>query len=183
MTLWALKTDTRYGKLPFALTSVNSTVFGSTALADLSSMTPFRPALPAATRRPIVATTSSAVKSLPSCHLTFLRRLNVQTLLSPLGVHFSASPGPMSFVWGSSAARNSNDWATSPYAARSCMLIGSNFTGRWTATLIVPPVFAAPDAAAPLAPALPAGAPDPGADDDFVPVSQAAMTALIDAID
>jgi len=29
MSDWALKTDTRYGKLPFALTSVKVTVFAS----------------------------------------------------------------------------------------------------------------------------------------------------------
>ncbi len=114
MTVWALNTDTRYGKLPLGLTSVNSTVSGSMAFVELASMTPPRPAFSAVTRRPIVATTSSAVKSPPVCHFTPSRSLNVQTLLSSFGDHSVASPGPMSDVAGSSAARNSMDWATSP---------------------------------------------------------------------
>ncbi len=103
-------------------------------------MTPLIPALPAATRRFMVSTTSSPVNGEPSCHFTSCRSLKVQTLLSSLGDHVSARPGPMSPVAGSRAARNSNDWAMRPYEARSCMPIGSSGpAGRWMATRIVPP--------------------------------------------
>jgi len=114
MGVCALNTETRYGKFPLALTRVISTVVGSLATAELSSMTPFKPELPAATSRFIVATTSSALKSPPSCHLTPDLSLNVQTVLSPLGVHDSARPGAMSPVAGSMWTRNSNDCATRP---------------------------------------------------------------------
>ncbi len=109
MTDWELKTDTRYGKFPFALSSVKVTVAGSVATAEPTSMTPFSPAFPAAASRSIVATTSSAVNGDPSCHVASVRSLNVHTLLSALGSHDTARPGPMSLVVGSSAARNSND--------------------------------------------------------------------------
>ena len=177
----ALNTDTRYGKLPFAPSSVNSTVVGSTALVEPFSITPPRPALPASTRRSIVATTSSAVKSPPFCHLTPLRSLNVQTVLSSLGVHSVARPGPMSLVAGSRATRNSNDWARRPYADRSCIAIGSSVAaGRWTATRIVPPVWPGEAAAPPLgeAPGLPAG----GATEAAGGVSQAMRIAEIEAM-
>ena len=66
---WALKTDTRYGKLPLALTRFKVTV-GVDRHVEPLSRTPLMPELPAATRRSIVATTSSDVKSVPSCHFT-----------------------------------------------------------------------------------------------------------------
>ncbi|CAB4691638.1 unannotated protein [freshwater metagenome] len=47
-------------------------------------------------KRSIVATTSAEVKSLPSCHLTPLRRLKVQTLPSSFGFHDSANIGDKS---------------------------------------------------------------------------------------
>ena len=90
---WALKTDTRYGKLPFALTSVKVTVFGSVATAEPEAMTPFSPEFPAVTRRSIVATTSSAVNGVPSCQVTPWRSLKVQTLFVLSGVHDRARPG------------------------------------------------------------------------------------------
>ena len=115
ITVWALKTETRYGKLPFAPASVNTTVLASVATAPPGSRTPLRPELPAATRRSIVATTSSAVKAMPSCHLTPWRSLNVQTVPSAFGVHLSGQAGrDVDEVVGSSVHRNSNDCATMP---------------------------------------------------------------------
>src|SRR3954471_13051124 len=154
ISVCALKTDTRYGKLPFALRSLNTTVFASLAVAPPGPRTPLRPELPAATRRSIVATTSSAVNGDPSCHLTFWRRSNVHSVPSVLGVHFSASPGPMSTrLFGVSAHRNSKDWEVMPYPPRSCIATGSILTGFCAATRIVPPVTAGALAAA-LPPAL-----------------------------
>src|SRR3954469_4585934 len=149
MSDWALKTDTRYGKLPFAWASLNVTVFGSVATAEPLAMTPLIAAVPAATIRSIVATTSSALKSFPSCHLTPLRRLNTHSELSAFGVHFSASPGAMFVASGARVHRNSKLWAVMPYEARSCIAIVSSLTGFWQATLIEPPVLTA--AAEPLA--------------------------------
>src|SRR6476659_2662369 len=114
MTDCGLKTETRYGKLPFGLSSENSTVLASVALADLSSMTPFSPAFPAVTRRPIVATTSSAVKSDPSCHFTPVRSLNVQTEASAFGLQSVARPLSMSSPDLFNVARYSKDWETTP---------------------------------------------------------------------
>src|SRR3954452_13838283 len=150
MSDWALKTDTRYGKLPFAWARLNVTVFGSVATADPLAMTPLIAAVPAVTIRSIVATTSSAVKSEPSCHFTPLRRLKTQTELSAFGVHFSARPGAMLVASGARVQRNSKLWAVMPYETRSCIAIVSSLTGRWQATLIEPPVLtAAPDELAP----------------------------------
>src|SRR3954464_13893375 len=141
---WALKTDTRYGKLPFAWASLNVTVFGSVATAEPLAMTPLIAAVPAVTIRSIVATTSSAVKSEPSCHFTPLRRLNTQTELSAFGVHFSARPGAMFVASGARVHRTSKLCAVMPYEARSCIAIVSSLTGRWHATLIEPPVLTGP---------------------------------------
>src|SRR4051795_7594890 len=125
-------------------------------------MTPLIAAVPAATIRSIVATTSSAVKSVPSCHFTPLRRLKTQTELSAFGVHFSARPGAMFVASGARVHRNSKLWAVMPYEARSCIAIVSSLTGRWQATLIEPPVLTGPlDAPTPLAPGL-ALPPPPG---------------------
>src|SRR5438093_5917206 len=121
---WALNTDTRYGKLPLAPARVNVTVFGSVATTEPVVMTPLRPALPAAISRSIVATTSAAVNGVPSCQVTPFRRLNVQTVLSAFGVHFSARPGAMSVAFAFRVHRNSKDWAATPYDARSCIPIG-----------------------------------------------------------
>jgi len=111
-----LKTDTRYGKLPFALARLNVTVFGSVATAPPAGRTPFSPELPAFTRRSIVATTSAEVKSDPSCHFTPWRRSNVQVLPVASGVHLVARPGTMltSEPLGSAVHRNSNDAAVIP---------------------------------------------------------------------
>src|SRR3954452_2287795 len=160
MSDWALKTDTRYGKLPFAWARLNVTVFGSVATADPFAMTPLIAAVPAVPIRSIVATTSSAVKSEPSCHFTPLRRLKTQTELSAFGVHFSASPGAMFVASGASVHRNSKLWAVMPYEARSCIAIVSSVTGFWHATLIEPPVLTAvvvepPGAGLPAAPEAP----------------------------
>src|SRR5215213_2651554 len=144
MSVWALKTETRYGKLPFALARLKVTVLGSVATAPPAGRTPLSPELPAFTRRSIVATTSADVKSLPSCHLTPLRRLKVQTLPVASGVHFSASPGTMltSEPLGSAVHRNSNDAAVTPYEPRSCIPIGSSGPeGRCAATRMEPPCF------------------------------------------
>src|SRR4026209_2161910 len=59
MTVCALKTATRYGKLPLGLARVIVTVFASVAFAPPAGRTPFRPELPAATRRATAATTSA----------------------------------------------------------------------------------------------------------------------------
>ena len=114
MRVCALKTETRYGKLPFALTRLKVTVFASVATAEPLSMTPLRPALPAATRRSIVATTSAELNGVPSCHVTFWRRSKTHTLPSALGVHLRARPGAMSLPFLSRVHRNSNDWAVMP---------------------------------------------------------------------
>src|SRR5689334_18838844 len=115
MTVCALKTETRYGKFPFGLARVIVTVFASVAFAPPGGRTPLRPELPAATRRSIVATTSSAVNGVPSCHLTFWRSLNVQTEPSLFGVHSVARPGPIvTRSFGVSAQRNSIDCETIP---------------------------------------------------------------------
>ena len=115
ISVWALNTDTRYGKLPLPPARVKVTVFGSVATAPPFSSTPFRPELPAATSRSIVATTSSAVNGEPSfCHVTPVRSLNVQTVPSAFGVHDRASPGAMSLPFGSSVHRNSKHWAVTP---------------------------------------------------------------------
>src|SRR5262245_12050807 len=186
MSVCALKTETRYGKLPLPPARVNVTVFASVALAPPAGRIPFRPELPAATSRSIVATTSSAVKAVPSCHLTFWRRSNVQTVPSVFGVHLSARPGAMSLPFGSSVHRNSNDWAVMPYPPRSCIATGSIETGRWIAMRMLPPWTAAEAGAE--APALAAvvGAAEPPAavaDGEVVEPPHAAMTALIEPIE
>ena len=90
MSVCALKTETRYGKLPLALTRLKVTVLASVATAEPLSMTPLRPALPAATRRSIVATTSAELNGEPSAdQVTPWRRSKIQTLPSALGVHLS----------------------------------------------------------------------------------------------
>ena len=115
ISVWALNTDTRYGKLPFAPGRVKVTVLASVATAPPGPRTPFRPELPAVTRRSIVATTSSAVNAVPSCHFTPWRSLNVQTVPSALGVHSRASPGPMDDeVLVVAVHRNSNDCDVMP---------------------------------------------------------------------
>src|SRR5689334_11033315 len=151
-------------------------------------MTPLSPEFPASTSRSIVATTSSAVKGVPSCHVTPWRRLKVQMLLSAFGDHFSARPGAMSDASLLRAHRNSNDWLVRSYADRSTMRTGSSATlGRCAATRIVPPAVA--DAAAegaPLAAAVAAadGAPPPVlAEGEAVVPLQAAMTALMEPIE
>src|ERR1044072_7149547 len=68
----------------------------------------FSGALPC--RRSIVHFTSAAVKGLPSCHFTPLRKVKVSVLPSSLHVHFSARSGTMSsrlfcFLAGSNIAR------------------------------------------------------------------------------
>ena len=73
--------------MPLPPASVNVDVFGSLGDRAARPRTPLRPELPAATRRSIVATTSSEVNAAPSCHLTPWRSLNVQTLPSSLGAH------------------------------------------------------------------------------------------------
>jgi hypothetical protein len=104
--------------LPFALSSVNVTVWGSVAFAPPGPSTPFSPALPAATRRSIVATTSADVKGDPSAYqVAPVRSLNVQTVPSAFGVHSVASPGaspPGSSPIVFCVARNSNDCAVMP---------------------------------------------------------------------
>ena len=114
ISVWALNTDTRYGKLPFAPASVNMTVFASLATVPPAGSTPLRPELPALTRRSIVATTSSAVNGVPSCHLTFWRRLNVQTEPSAFGVHDRPGRARCRLASGVSVHRNSNDWEVIP---------------------------------------------------------------------
>ena len=114
ISVWALNTETRYGKFPFAPSRVKVTVLSSVATVEPLSMTPFRPELPAVTRRSIVATTSLAVNGVPSCHVTPWRRLKVQTVSASLDDHFSARPGAMSLAFGASVHRNSNDWAVMP---------------------------------------------------------------------
>jgi hypothetical protein len=114
MSVWALNTDTRYGKFPLPPARLKVTVFASVATAPPGSRTPFRPELPAATSRSIVATTSADEKSLPSCHLTPCRSLNVQTVPSVFGSQDSARPGAMSEPALSSVHRNSKHWAVTP---------------------------------------------------------------------
>ena len=113
MQVWALKHDTSAGRLPFGASSRNTATAGSVASTAPAAMTPERPELAASTSRSMVAATSADVKSVPSCHLTPWRRLNVHMSPVSLGSQDSARPGAMS-PSGPSVARNSNDWAHNP---------------------------------------------------------------------
>ena len=113
MHVWALKHETRAGRLPFGAARLNTATAGSVASTAPASMTPARPELAASTRRSIVAATSADVNGEPSCQVTPWRNWNVQTSAVSLGSHDSARPGA---IWPSSpsVARNSNDWAQMP---------------------------------------------------------------------
>src|SRR3954452_5183035 len=99
-------------------------------------------------RRSIVATTSADVNGVPSCHFTPWRRLNVHTLPSAFGAHFSASIGRTSPA--SASTRYSKHVVTGQYVPRSAMATGSRGpAGVWATIRKVPPCLMLAAAAVP----------------------------------
>ena len=102
-----------YGKLPFAASSVNSTVASSIAFAPPGESTPVNAESAfdlffGSAWRSMVATTSAAVSGVPSWNVTPFRIANVHTEPSPFGVQLSAMRGSNS-SWSLDHARYSPD--------------------------------------------------------------------------
>ena len=103
-------------------------------------MTPLRPALPASTRRSIVAATSADVKSVPSLPLDALAQLERPHAAVLVRLPRLGETGRDARRRSPSVARNSKHWAMMPYEPRSCMPIGSSGpAGFWEATRMMPP--------------------------------------------